>query len=608
VGKLYFWKKNIVLKYGLNMILERLIDLPQWVKERFPKDNHFSVKRNGQWENVSTDEFIENSELLSLALIKKGINSGDKIATVSNNRPEWNFADMAILQLGAIHVPIYPTISRDDFLHILSHSETRILFVSSEDHYNNAREIISSADLKIEIYTFDEVEGARNWKELLNEGREFRSPESLAFLKHSRDIVHKDDVATIIYTSGTTGTPKGVMLSHWNIISNFSGDREFTVIKEGDRSISFLPLCHVLERTGNYMFQYYGASIHYAESIDTISDDIKYVKPHFFITVPRLLEKIYDRINATAKNLPLHKKIIFYWALKVGLKFSYERNEQFLYSLKLKIARKLVFSKWQEALGGNVRFIVSGGAPLQERLERVFRAAGMNVQNGYGLTETSPIIAANRYLPPAFRFGSVGTVASNVTVKVAEDGEILVKGPNVMKGYYKEPELTAEAFDDEGWFRTGDIGKFEDGKYLVITDRKKELLKTSGGKYVAPQVIENKFKESDFIEQIMVVGEGMKYISAIIVPNFTFLHNWCAIKKLNYSSNEKLIRMKTVVKRFQDEIDRFNENFGQVEKIKKFMLTSIEWTPGNSYLSPTLKLKRNVLQNFYKKEILTMYK
>jgi len=590
------------------MILERLIDIPQWVKEHSPKEKHLSVKRNGKWESFSTDEVIENSNTASLAFMKMGIKAGDKIATVSNNRPEWNFTDIGMLQLGAVHVPIYPTISREDFLHILTHSETKILFVSDEKHFKNASEIISSEGLDIDVYTYDEVEGAKNWADFMKEGEAFRKPENLALLHQRKDSVYKDDVATIIYTSGTTGRPKGVMLSHWNIISNFSGDREFTVFKEGDKCVSFLPLCHILERTGNYMFQYYGASIYYAESIETISEDIREIKPNFFITVPRLLEKIYDRINATAKNLPLHQKIVFYWALKVGLKFSYEKKENFFYSLKLKVARKLVFSKWQEALGGNVRFIISGGAPLQERLERVFRAAGMNVQNGYGLTETSPIIAANRFMPPAFRFGTVGTVASNVEVKVAGDGEILVKGPNVMKGYFKEPELTAQAFDEEGWFKTGDIGRFENGKYLVITDRKKELLKTSGGKYVAPQVIENKFKESDFIEQIMVVGEGKKYVSAIIVPNFTFLHNWCAIKKLNYSSNEKLVKMKAVISRFQEEIDRFNENFGQVEKIKKFMLTPIEWTPGNSYLSPTLKLKRNVLQNIYKKDIMSMYK
>ncbi len=590
------------------MELERLVDLPQWVNENFPKEKLFSVKRNGTWESFSSRDYIKNSNLVSLGLLAMGLKPGDKVTTVSNNRPEWNFADIGIMQMGAVHVPIYPTISRNDYVHILKHSESKLLLVSDESHFERASEIVQSENLDIEIYTFDEVEGAKNWSEILRKGEEFDSQKGRDLLKSKKDAILKDDVATIIYTSGTTGNPKGVMLSHWNLISNVTVDRNLTIVKKDDKCLSFLPLCHVLERNGNYMFQYFGASIYYAQGINTISEDLKDVKPDFFITVPRLLEKIYDRINAMAKNLPLYKKIVFYWAIGNGKRFSYEKDLRFYYGLKIKIARKLVFSKWLEALGGNIRWIVTGGAPLQERLERIFRAAGLRVQNGYGLTETSPIISANRFMPPEFKFGTAGTVIEGVSVKLADDGEILVKGPNVMKGYYKDEELTKSVFDEEGWFHTGDVGRFVDDKFLIITDRKKELLKTSGGKYVAPQVVENKFKESNFIEQIMVVGEGEKFVSAIIFPDFTFLHNWCAIRKLNYSSNAKLIKMKEVLERFQQEIDRFNEHFGQVEKIKKFVLTSEEWTLENNCLSPTLKLKRNVLQKKYKKEIMSMYK
>lgn len=589
------------------MQITRLIDLPVWLNQEDPEINIFSVKKNGKWESYSRKFYAEISDWLSLGLMQKGIKKGDKVASVMNsNRPEWNFIDMGIMQLGAIHVPIYSTISIEEFLYVLKHSESKIIFVSDNELFEKINHLIISEKLNIEIYSFDKIENAKNWYEIAEEGQKINTPENKANLEQIKKQVFPSDICSIIYTSGTTGTPKGVILTHNNIVTNFSDDKNLTIFKTGDKSISFLPLCHVLEKSGSYLYQYYRVQIYYSD-IANVAENIREIKPDFFISVPRMLEKIYDRIIATAKNLSYLKKNIFFWSLNVGLEFTYEKLNNPIYAFKLKIARKLVFSKWREALGGNIRWIVSGGAALQQRLEKVFRAAEINVQNGYGLTETSPIITANRFLPPAFKFGSVGVAMTNVSVKIAEDGEILVKGPNVMLGYFKAPELTSQVIDNEGWFHTGDIGNLDSENFLFITDRKKELLKTSGGKYIAPQVIENKLKESDFIEQILIVGEGKKFVSAVIVPNFTFLHNWCAHKKKNYSRESKLIEMPDIIERFQQEINAFNENFGQVEKIKKFILTDKEWTPENGFLSPTLKVKRKKLCQAYQNEINAMY-
>ncbi len=589
------------------MQITRLIDLPVWLNQEDPEINIFSVKKNGKWESYSRKFYAEISDWLSLGLMQKGIKKGDKVASVMNsNRPEWNFIDMGIMQLGAIHVPIYSTISLEEFLYVLKHSESKIIFVSDNELFEKINHLIISEKLNIEIYSFDKIENAKNWYEIAEEGQKINTQANKTNLEQIKKQVFPSDICSIIYTSGTTGTPKGVMLTHNNIVTNFSDDKNLTIFKTGDKSISFLPLCHVLEKSGSYLYQYYRVQVYYSD-IANVAENIREIKPDFFISVPRMLEKIYDRIIATAKNLSYLKKNIFFWSLNVGLEFTYEKLNNPIYALKLKIARKLVFSKWREALGGNIRWIVSGGAALQQRLEKVFRAAEINVQNGYGLTETSPIITANRFLPPAFKFGSVGVAMTNVSVKIAEDGEILVKGPNVMLGYFKAPELTSQVIDAEGWFHTGDIGNLDTDNFLFITDRKKELLKTSGGKYIAPQVIENKLKESDFIEQVLVVGEGKKFVSAVIVPNFTFLHNWCAHKKKNYSRESKLIEMPDIIERFQQEINVFNENFGQVEKIKKFILTDKEWTPENGFLSPTLKVKRKKLCQAYQNEINAMY-
>ncbi len=590
------------------MKVTRLIDLPVWLTQEEPEVNIFSAKRNGKWESFSRKYYAEISDLLSLGMMHLGIKKGDKVASVvHNNMPEWNFIDMGIMQLGAIHVPIYPTISRDEFFYILKHSESKVIFVSNEELFQKVNEIIVTEKLDVLIYSFEKIQNVAFWHEIADNAQKNASQNDKLALQTAKDSVLPSDISAIIYTSGTTGTPKGVMLSHNNIVTNVSDDKNLTTFKKGDKAVSFLPLCHVLEKSGSYLYQYHKVQVYYTESITSIAENMREVNPDFFISVPRLLEKIYDRIIATAKNLPLHKKTIFFWALNIGLQFDYEKLKDPIYSFKLKLARKLVFSKWREAMGGKVRWVVSGGAALQERLERVFRAAEINVQNGYGLTETSPIVTANRFLPPPFRFGSVGIPMTNVSVKIAEDGEILVKGPNVMLGYYKAPELTAQAIDTDGWFHTGDIGRIDADNFLFITDRKKELFKTSGGKYVAPQVIENKFKESDFIEQILVVGEGKAFVSAIIFPNYTYLHNWCAHKKINYSSEKKMIEMPEIIERFQREIDLFNENFGQIEKIKKFVLTEKEWTPENGFLSPTLKVKRRKLCEAYRKEVEAFY-
>lgn len=588
--------------------IKRTFDLLTNSEENFPSVVALAVKRNGRWETFSTKDYRNYVDNVSMGLLKMGFKKGDKIATVSNNRPEWNFMDFGMAQIGCVHVSIYPTISLEEYRHILSHSDSRWLVVSDKNLYNKLKHFVNEIDNLEAIYSFDEIKGVKNWKEIADIGE--KNKLQLQFnLNQQRDEVTEDDLLTLIYTSGTTGLSKGVMLTHKNVVSNvFMAQDYVSNLEPGDKALSFLPLCHILERTGNYVWQSVGLQIYYAESIDTVIDDLKEVKAHTFITVPRVFEKIYDKIILMGRELTGIKKTIFFWAVRTG--DSYDPNpakRTIWYNFKLGLARKLVLNKWREALGGKLKGVISGGAALQPRLARIFWAAGIFVQEGYGLTETSPVVSANKSAYPDVNFGTVGLVAEGVTVKIADDGEILVKGDNVMKGYYKDPERTHEAIDSEGWFHTGDIGEFDDMTMLRITDRKKEIFKLSGGKYVAPQLIENVMKESMFIEQLMVVGENQKLTAALIVPDFEYLYKWCFLHHVTYRDNDELVKKPKVIARYQKEVNKYNKKLGHTEQIKLFRLISESWTMETGELSPTLKLKRRVIAKKYKHLIDDIY-
>ncbi|KHJ37582.1 long-chain-fatty-acid--CoA ligase FadD15 [Pedobacter glucosidilyticus] len=568
--------------------ISRVFDLLKYNKQNFNCQDILATKVNGQWKKYSSSDFINISEEVSRGLIKKGISKDDKVAIMSENRPEWNFCDFGIMQIGATQVPMYPTLAEADIKFILIDAEVKIVFVSSEELYQKVQKVKNEAGLQTDIYTFNTVSGAPNWLEIVSLGKENQDID----LEPYKQQITEDDLLTLIYTSGTTGTPKGVMLSHKNLISNilYSSQLYPDQVK---RALSFLPLSHIFERMVVYMYFYLGVSVYYAESLDTIVANLAEVKPHCFTTVPRLLEKVYDRIVAKGQALTGVKKALFFWALKLGHQFEMDGKNGFLYELQLKIARKLIFSKWRDALGGEIIVIVSGGAALQERLARVFWGADIKVLEGYGLTETSPVIAVNGPRKGETMFGTVGRPLGNVEVKIAEDGEILCKGPSVMTGYYKRPDATAEAITD-GWFHTGDIGMLKDG-FLAITDRKKEVFKTAGGKYVAPQVLENKFKESVYIEQIMVVGENKRFPSALVVPNFEKLLDWSAKNGINEQKPAELIKNKQVIAKVWSEVELLNAGFGKWEQVKKIALLPKEFTIDGGELTPKLSLKRKVI-------------
>ncbi|NPD45836.1 MULTISPECIES: long-chain fatty acid--CoA ligase [unclassified Lentimicrobium] len=579
------------------MEVRRTFDLLDRYAEKFVIEDAFAIKRNKKWELFSTKDYIDNSHYFAYGLMEMGYKVGDKIATVSNNRPEWNFIDMGLSLGGFIHVPIYPTISESEYAHIFADSGVKMLILSDKLLLKKLSPLAEEATTIREIFTINTIEGEKNYGEILALGKKTEPKHKEALLKHKESISSKD-LVTIIYTSGTTGNSKGVMLSHQNLVSNFIATAPVQPMEFGAKVLSFLPLCHVYERMMNYHFQYKGLRIYYAENMGTIADNLKEIKADGFNTVPRLLEKVYDKIVAKGKDLSGIKKVIFFWAVNLGLRYELNGENGWLYEQKLKLARKLVFDKWNEALGGNISTIVSGGSALQPRLARVFHAAGMKVMEGYGLTETGPVIAVNNAYYPNIKFGTVGPVIDGVEVRIAEDGEILCKGPNVMMGYYNAPDLTAEVIDEDGWFHTGDIGVLEDDKFLKITDRKKEIFKLSSGKYVAPQAVENKFKESIFIEQIMVVGENEKFASALVSPNFNHLHFWASKHKVHYRDNMELVRKPEVVARFQKEVNIVNKKLSLTENVKRFRIVCDEWSPNTRELSPTLKLKR---KNIYEK-------
>ena len=581
------------------MEITRTFEILDRLLENYPqKDDILAGKENNQWVKYSCKDYVELATIVSYGLLALGMKKGDKIAMVSNNRPEWNFIDMGISQAGMILVPIYPTIGVEEYEYILDDAKPKLIFVSDKGLFEKIKPIVDKAASIEGIYTINKVEGVKNWTEVkeLGEKNADKYRDELVNIKES---IKSGDLVTLIYTSGTTGNPKGVMLSHSNLMSNVIASSVVHPYGPESNSLSFLPLCHIYERMLNYHFQYKGVSIYYAENMGTIVNDLKDIKPVLFSTVPRLLETVYDKIIGKGKDLPYIKKQIFFWAVNLGMKFKLHGANSWFYKKRLKIADKLIFSKWREALGGNVGIIVSGGAALQPRLATIFWAAGIRVLEGYGLTETSPVVAVGNMVTDEIMVGAVGPLIKDVEVKIADDGEILCKGPNIMMGYYNKPELTKEVIDEDGWFHTGDIGMMIDNKYLKITDRKKEIFKLSSGKYIAPQVIENKFKESFFIQQLMVIGENEKFASALISPNFEFLHNWCSIHDVKYRDNKELIQIPEVVARYQKEVKEINKNLALHEQIKRSRLVYKEWTPGTGELSPTLKLKRNFIYKEY---------
>ena len=578
------------------MEIKRLFDFPYHQLEQYNLKEALVTKYDGKWVATTTQSYLDQANAISRGLLKLGVKPNDKIAVISStNRTEWNIMDIGILQLGAQNVPIYPTISEEEYEYVLNHSESIFCFVSDEEVINKLNAIKANVPTLKEVYSFDAINGCKSWEEVKEEDNNLQ-PE----VEKLKAAVKEDDLATLIYTSGTTGRPKGVMLSHKNVVSNaLNSASRFPIVPGQSKALSFLPVCHIYERMLMYLYQYTGVSIYFAESLDTISENLKEVQPEVMTAVPRLLEKVYDKIIAKGADLTGIKKKLFFWAVETGLDYEPYGQNGWWYEKKLGIARKLIFSKWQEALGGNLKVIASGSAALQPRLARVFNAADIGVMEGYGLTETSPVISVNDMRDKGFKIGTVGKPIPQTEVKIAEDGEILIKGPQVMIGYYKDKEKTDEVLEN-GYFHTGDIGEIDSEGFLKITDRKKEMFKTSGGKYVAPQIIENMMKQSRFIEHIMVVGEGEKMPAALIQPNFEFVTEWAKLKNINVGTTPKEIASnEEVKKRIQEDVDIHNEKFGKWERVKKFELTPDEWSIEAGHLTPTMKLKRRIVKEKY---------
>jgi len=587
----------------------RLFDCIAYHLEKKPMNVILAGKEGSQWKTYNTKETEKIVNDLSAGLLGMGIGPNnmtvegrDKVAILCKNRPEWVMLDLAVQQIGALLTPIYPTINVNELEFVLNDAQVKVVFVNDEDTFHKVMSIKDRIPSVKAIFTFEHVVNARHWKEVIAQS----TPELVAQIKPIADKIGYKDAATIIYTSGTTGTPKGVMLSHENILSNVMACIPCFPPGGDMKALSFLPLNHIFERMVTYIYLFSGTSIYYAESFDTIADNLKEVKPGIFTTVPRLLEKVYDRIMQKGSELTGVRKKLFFWAHGLAEKFEINKNQGMWYTMQLSLANKLIFSKWREALGNNIRCIVTGGAACQVRLIRIFTAARLVIMEGYGLTETSPVIAVNRYQEKDRMFGTVGPLIDEIEVKIAEDGEILCKGPNIMMGYYKRPDLTAEAITD-GWFHTGDIGMLVENKFLKITDRKKELFKTSGGKYVAPLPVENKLKESPFIEQAMIVGPERKFVGALIIPSFSNLREWCRHHGIQDAANEELIRNPKVIEMYKDLVESFNKYFNHVEQIKKFELLPDEWSIDTGEMTPKLSMKRKVITEKYKNAIDRIY-
>lgn len=563
-------------------------------------------KEEDKWKEYSTEDYIRIANNVSYGLLAMGITKGDKIATITNNRPEWNFMDMGMAQIGAVHVPIHPTLTIEELVYILNHSESKLVLVSDKMLYKKLSEVKAQLPLVETIFTFNQVEGANHWTQITTAG-EANAAKFGKQVEALKESISEDALLTIIYTSGTTGNPKGVMLTHKNLMSNAIISAKRQHLNHNHKVVSFLPLSHVFEHMVSYQYQYLGISVYYAESVSTIAADIKHLQVDGFITVPRLLESVYEKIITKAKTLSPVKRAIFAWALKLAGKYTPYAKQNLLYKTQMALADKLVFSKWRAALSPNITFIGCGGAALQPRLARLFWAAKLPVFEGYGLTETSPILSVNYSKPGEVMIGSVGPVLEGVTIKIDDDGEILAKGPNLMKGYYRDPVQTSEVIDADGWFHTGDIGEF-DGKFLKITDRKKEMFKLSNGKYIAPQQIENKMKESFYIQQIMVVGENQKYASALIIPNYNALVEWAKKQKIHFQTQADLVKKPEIIKHFEEEVKSLNKKLNSSEQVKKIALLADEWTPITGELTSTLKLRRKKIVEKYNNIVASLYK
>lgn len=587
------------------MEVKRIFDLLDWLLENYPKDDIINGKYNGKWVNFSTEDYKKYSMVFACGLHKLGLRKGDKIATISNNRPEFNIMDMAMSMLGIIHVPVYPTLNSDSYQYIINHCDAKMVVVGTKQIYAKVSPILPNLSLEYGCYTLDKIDGATQLMEIFHLGIAARK-ELLPEIEKIKETISENDLATFIYTSGTTGTPKGVMLTHKNLVFNFIGHSKAQPLDHTTRILSFLPLCHVYERSLNYHYQYLGVSIYYAESLGTIASDLAATKAQGFCCVPRILEMFYDKFYAAGKDFKGIKKWIYFAAIKHGQRYDYHKNIWFQFVNK--IYDRLVYRHWRAKMGGQPYYvIVSGGSAIQPRIVKLFSAAKIGVYEGYGLSETSPVIAVNNPQEHACKIGTVGPILPGIDVKLAEDGEILTKGPCLMQGYYKDPAYTAEVIDEEGYFHTGDIGTFVDDIYLKITDRKKEIFKLSAGKYIAPQLLENLFKESPIIENIMVIGENEKFASALIAPNFNQLHTWASKNKIDYRDNVDLINHPTIFELFQKEVAKFNKTLSPHEQIKNFRLVTEEWTDKNNFLAPTLKLKRAVIYKFYQDTIDEIY-
>ncbi len=586
------------------MAVTRIFDLLDNYLVNYPnQDAALAAKKNGKWKKISIREYVDAVNDISYGLMKIGVKPGDNVGIVSGNRPEWNMLDMAIMQVGAISIPIYPAISQDDYRHILNHAEMKVIFIEGRDLRRKLEPVMPEVKTLKDIYLFDEEDG--NYKfldQLISLGKENAEPEKLAKLKAA---VKTEDMATIIYTSGTTGNPKGVMLSHSNIVNQLENVK-MTPAKWSKVALSFLPLCHAYERMLVYLYQYLGMSVYYAESLGTIAENIKEVQPTMMTAVPRLLEKIYDKLYLSGKKLPFIQRKLYYWAFNLAKKYQLEGNGWW-YDQQLKLADKLIYKKWREALGGNFDIVVSGGSALQSHMGSFFSAIGMPVFEGYGLSEASPVIAVSQRGKHGRKFGTVGPPLPGVEVKLGERDEILCRGHNVMLGYYRDPELTAEVIDKDGWLHTGDIGKFTPEGQLIVAGRLKSIFKTSFGKYVNPEAIESKFTESPFIDHMIVLGENQKFAAALISPDFVYLKSWCGANNLPYTIASEMIQNKEVLKRYEEEIKKYNALFGDFEQVKRWQLVDEEWTQPNGFLSATLKIRRNVLEDHYAEKIAKLF-
>ncbi len=589
------------------MIPTRNFDLLERFTRTFPGKNVLSEKKDGKWTFYTSEQYSEIAHQFAWGLLQMGFSKGDKIMTVTNNRPQWNFVDMGMALAGVVHVPVYTSLNGQEYGYVLDHSDSKMAIISDRKLYDLILPEFKKQKKAEHIYTFDQIEGAAHWSEVVEKGKG-ASEEIKQKLEAIKAEVMPEDLVSIIYTSGTTGTAKGVMLSHKNLVSNFLAASKVFQLTSEDRYLAIIPVCHVGGRLGNYQTQYSGACIYYAESMGSIAANLKEIQATGFDAVPRILEKIYDNVISKGRGLDGMKKKIFFWAVELGLKYLPHGEKGWLYYQKLKFADKMIFSKWREALGGHARIVGCGGAALQYRLERIFWASGLKIINMYGLTETSPIITINRMEKGSCKLGSVGTVIDGVELKIAEDGEVLCKGDCVMLGYYKDEAQTKNAFDEEGWFHTGDIGHLEDGKFLMITDRKKEIFKLSSGKFIAPQPIENMVKESAFIDQVMVVGEHQKFASALLVPDFKYLKEWCTEHKIpNGREREELIAVPEVVTVFNEEIAKINQRLNDWERLKRVRIVPDDWSPATGELSASLKLKRKVVASRYEKLLESIY-